>query len=133
MNFLSASHLFRALLASLLLGLSTWASALTVKPFSAAELAQLQQAGKPVAVHFHATWCPTCVSQARAFDQMKSAGQLQGLTVLVADYDKETELRRTLKVRSQSTLVVYRGKDEVARSAGQTDPEALRKALAAAL
>ncbi|MCE2947188.1 MAG: thioredoxin family protein [bacterium] len=121
------------LLAGALLGLSSLANAIDLRPFDASALAGLQSAGKPVAVHFHANWCPTCVSQTRAFDQMKSAGQLQGLTVLVADYDKETELRRTLKVRSQSTLVVYRGKDEVARSAGQTDPEALRKALAAAL
>ena len=122
-----------ALLALTLSSLGALAHAVDLRPFDAAALASLQSAGKPVAVHFHANWCPTCVNQTRAFDQMKSAGQLSGVTVLVADYDKETELRRTLKVRSQSTLVVYRGKDEVARSAGQTDPEALRKALAAAI
>jgi hypothetical protein len=53
--------------------------------------------------------------------------------VLVADYDKENELKRQLKVRSQSVLVVFKGTAEVARSAGQSKPEQLREALAKAL
>jgi len=36
-------------------------------------------------------------------------------------------------VRSQSVLVVFKGAKEVARSAGETQPEQLRDALAKAL
>ncbi|MCZ8164950.1 thioredoxin family protein [Silanimonas sp.] len=116
-----------------LLGLTGVAQALEVRPFDGATLASLQGAGKPVAVHFHADWCPTCVSQTRALDQLKAGGQLQGMTVLVADYDKEKDLKRQHKVRSQSVLIVFKGPTEVARSAGQTQPEQLREALAKAL
>ena len=86
-----------------------------------------------MAVHFHADWCPTCVSQKRSLEQLKAEQQLKGVTILVADYDKEKELKRQLNVRSQSVLVVYKGQAEVARSAGETKPEQLRQALVKAL
>jgi thioredoxin-like negative regulator of GroEL len=124
---------FAALLAVSMLAATGAARALEVRPFDAATLEGLQAAGKPVAVHFHADWCPTCVNQSRALEQLKAGGQLPGLTVLVADYDKERELKRAHKVRSQSVLIVFRGREEVARSAGQTRPEQLQQALAKAL
>jgi thioredoxin 1 len=122
-----------ALLAGAWLGLAGTAQALEIRPFDAAALAGLQGAGKPVAVHFHADWCPTCVNQARALEQLKASGDLKGVTVLVADYDKEKDLKRQHKVRSQSVLVVFKGSTEVARSAGEVKPEQLRQALAKSL
>jgi thiol-disulfide isomerase/thioredoxin len=122
-----------AWLAMPLIGFSAMAQALEIRPYEAGALASLQGAGKPVALHFHADWCPTCVNQARALEQLKAGGQLNGITVLVADYDKEKDLKRQHKVRSQSVLVVFKGSTEVARSAGETKPEPLRQALAKAL
>jgi thioredoxin 1 len=122
-----------AVLAVSLLGLAGVAQALELRPYDATVLAQLQGAGKPVALHFHADWCPTCVNQSRSLEQLKSGGQLKGMTVLVADYDKEKDLKRVQKVRSQSVLVVFKGATEVARSAGESKPEQLREALAKAL
>jgi thiol:disulfide interchange protein len=116
-----------------LLAMSGIAHALEIRPYDEALLARLQGEGKPVAVHFHADWCPTCVNQSRALGQLQAAGQLPGLTVLVADYDREKELRRQHKVRSQSVLIVFRGASEVARSAGQTQASELLQALARAL
>jgi thioredoxin 1 len=121
------------LLALSLLAVSGIASALEIRPYEAAALASLQGAGQPVAVHFHADWCPTCVNQSRTLDQLRASGQLQGMTVLVADYDKEKELRRQHKVRSQSVLIVFKGAEEVARSAGETRSEQIQQALAKAL
>ena len=120
-------------LAVLMLGLSGIAQALEIKPFATTTLAELRSAGKPVALHFHADWCPTCVNQSRSFQQLKADAQLQGMTLLVADYDREKDLRREHQVRSQSVLIVFKGADEVARIAGQTRPEQLRQALAKAL
>jgi len=99
------------------LGFSGVATALEIQAYNAA----------------HADWCPTCISQSRALEQLKAAGQLQGMTVLVADYDKEKDLKRQHKVRSQSVLVIFKGTTEVARSAGETQPEALTRSLAKAL
>ena len=103
-----------------------------VKPFSAEALAAAQTAGQPVAVHFHADWCGTCKQQEKAIAQLQAEKGLDVL-LLVADYDKEKALRKTLRVRSQSTMVVFRGKDERARLAGDTSAEKFRTALRAAL
>lgn len=116
--FLTTS--LRTLIGAALMTASALALALTVKPYSAAELASLQQAGQSVAVHFHADWCSTCKNQARALDELKADPQLQAMTVLVADYDNEKDLRKSLKVRSQSVMVVYKGSQEVTRVNGQT-------------
>jgi len=116
-----------------LLTVSAWASALELKPFSTAELEAIQQQGKPVAVHFHADWCSTCVGQARSLDSLKSDPQLQGMTVLVADYDNERDLRKSMKVRSQSVMVIFRGAEEVGRLAGKTHADDIKDALVKAL
>jgi thiol-disulfide isomerase/thioredoxin len=122
----------RALMGAVIAGAATLAQALEVKPFSAETLAAAQAAGKPVAVHFHAEWCGTCKQQEKAIAQLRSETGLDVL-VLVADYDKEKDLRKALRVRSQSTMVVFRGKDERARLAGDTSAEKFRTALRAAL
>jgi len=119
------------LLAFLGLAIAAPASALETRPFSVDALAALQKAGSPVAVHFHADWCPTCKQQEKVLQQLKSEPGLD-LVVLVADYDKEKELRRAMKVRTQSTLVVFRGTQERARLAGDTAIDKIRSALKAA-
>lgn len=120
-------------LAALTLALNaSWALALDIKPYSADALAQAQAAGKPVAVHFHADWCPTCKQQEKALAQLKAEPGLD-LTVLVATYDDEKPLRKAMNVRVQSTFVVFKGKDEKARLAGDTAVDKIRSALKAAL
>ena len=127
-----ARRLLLGLIGAAAFAAATLAHALDVKPYSADALAAAQGAGKPVAVHFHADWCPTCIQQEKVIAQLRSEPGLD-VTVLVADYDKEKDLRRAMKVRSQSTLVVFRGKDEKARLAGDTDAGKWRTALKAAL
>lgn len=108
------------------------AQALEIRPYSAAALKTAQDAGQPVALHFHADWCPTCRAQTKVFEALKADPKLP-LTLLVADYDQERELKRQLGVRTQSTLVVYRGTKETARLAGNTDAATLQKALHSAV
>lgn len=109
------------------------ARALDIAPYSAAALQQAQAAGTPVALHFHADWCPTCKAQADAFRTLSTDPQLKPVMLLVADYDKERDLKKTLGVRSQSVLIVFKGAKETARSGGETRPEKLKAALATAL
>lgn len=124
--------LLRGVAATVLLTAAGLAQALTVQPFSAQALAAAQQAGKPVAVHFHAEWCPTCKQQEKAIETLKAEPGLD-ITLLVADYDKEKDLRKAMKVRSQSTLVVFKGSEEKARLAGDTAADKIRAALKAGL
>ena len=125
------------ILPRILAALALWltlgaAQALEIQPYSAAALKTAQDAGQPVALHFHADWCPTCRAQAKVFEQLKTDPKLP-LTLLVADYDQERELKRQLGVRTQSTLIVYRGMKETTRLAGNTDATTLRQALHSAV
>lgn len=130
--FTTARPFLRTALALVLSAAAALAQALEVKPYTAQALADAQAAGKPVAVHFHADWCGTCKQQEKAIAQLKGESGLD-VTLLIADYDKEKDLRKALRVRSQSTMVVFRGKEEKARLGGDTEPAKFRAALKAAL
>lgn len=124
--------LFMTLAASLLL-LAHSAHALAIKPFSTTELTSAQNAGAAVAIHFSAGWCPTCRAQSAAFQRLKTDPGLNAVTLLVADYDQEKELMKQMNVRSQSTLLVFKGKTEVIRDSGTTDLAKLQSLLARGL
>lgn len=123
----------KATFAAGLLAISTLASALELKPFSQSELSAVQQQGRPVVVHFHADWCSTCVAQAKSLEALKADPQLKTVTVLVADYDKEKELRKSMKIRSQSVMVIFKGSQEVTRLTGQSHATDIKAAFLKAL
>lgn len=124
--------LAKIILATVLLGSAALAHALDIKPYSAAALAEAQQAGKPVAVHFHADWCPTCKAQSTVLQQLKAEPGLD-LTVLVANYDTEKDLKKRFNVRGQSTLVALHGNKETGRLIGETSAAAISATLKSAL
>ena len=117
----------------LLLTCSSLARALDIQPYTADALHQAQASGKPVAVHFHADWCPTCKAQEQAFNSLRGDPKLKGITLLVANYDNERDSKKAMNVRSQSVVVVFRGSKETARIGGETKPEKIRAALLTAL
>lgn len=121
----------RIIATALLLTASAASFALDIKPYSAQALSAEQQAGKPVTLHFHADWCPTCRAQEKVFQQWKGDASVSG-TLLVVNYDNEKELKKQLGVRRQSTLIAYHGSVEKARLAGETDAGKLRAALLSA-
>lgn len=117
---------------ALLLTASTTTFALDIKPFTAQTLKAEQQAGKPVTLHFHANWCPTCRAQEKIFQQWKGDASVPG-TLLIVDYDNEKDLKKQLGIRTQSTVITYRGSVEKSRLAGETDADKLRAALLSAI
>ncbi len=120
------------LMSATLLVAATATQALEIKPYTGAALADAQKAGKPVALHFHADWCPTCKAQEKSLAVLKTEPGLDVL-LLVANYDSEKALKTRFKVRSQSTLVVLHGDQERARLVGDTSADAIRTALKSGL
>ncbi len=109
------------------------AQALDIQSYTATAMQQAQASGKPVAVHFHADWCPTCKAQEKVFKNLQGDPQLEGITLLVANYDDERDLKKALNVRAQSVVVIFKGSKETARIGGETKPEIIKAALLTAL
>ncbi len=102
------------------------ASAQDWMAYSPAAFAEAQSAGKPVVVHVHASWCPTCRAQMPTLDELKAELAPSGVAFIRVDFDKDKEFLRTHRVSSQSTVLTFKGDKETARSVAQTDRARLR-------
>lgn len=123
----------RLLVACLALLLATQVFAGEKKPFSRAEFEALQAANKPVLVDVFATWCSTCKAQAPIISSMLTKPEFKDLTVLEVDFDQSKDVLRQFNVVAQSTLVLFKGKKEVARSTGDTHEGSVRAMLLRAI
>jgi thiol-disulfide isomerase/thioredoxin len=119
---------FAATLSLMLTLLSTLALSAEI-PFSQAQFDATRAAGKPVAVVFHADWCPTCRAQAPVLKDLAQTPELKPVTLYIANFDTEKTLRKSLGVTKQSTIVVFKNGQEIARSTGDTQQDSLAALL----
>ena len=89
--------------------------------------------GKPVIVDFFADWCPTCKAQKPHVQSLLGDPKMKDVTLFIADYDKEKDLKKSLRVTQQATFVVFKGGRETGRSTGQTKKEDLAALFGKAL
>ena len=109
--------------------LATSALAAETKPFDQATFDALQAANKPVLIDVYADWCPTCKQQAPIVSALMASPEFKDYTVLKVNFDSQKDVRRALRVAEQSTFIVYRGKQEVARSIGDTSKDSIAATL----
>jgi thioredoxin 1 len=126
-------HFIRSLSVLFFCFIAVAAHALTIVDYSPAAIQKAEAAGRSYVLAFHADWCPTCRAQAKAFEQLKSDPALKKVTIFVVDYDGENELKKSLKVRTQSTLITYKGKKETMRNTGETSVNGLKEILVKSL
>ena len=102
-------------------------------PFDQAQFDSAKAAGQPVAVVFHANWCPTCRAQAPLLKDLAQRPEFAPVTLYIANYDTEKGLKKYLGVTKQSTIVVFKAGKEAARSTGDTHEDSLANLLRRAL
>jgi len=78
-------------------------------------------------------WCTTCSRQEVAVAELLQESRFEDLTLFVADFDREVELRRRFRVVVQGTFVVFKDGSEVTRSTGVTEKAAIAALFAKAL
>jgi len=91
-----------------------------IKGYTQAQFDQLTSTGKPVVLAIQAGWCPTCKAQKPILDGLMGQGAYKDVTTLTIDFDADKPLLKKFKVAAQSTLIGFKGKQEVARSTGDT-------------
>lgn len=103
------------------------------QPFSADVFAQAQNAGKLIVIHVNAFWCSTCEVQrpmlAATLAELQKMPDFADIVVFNVDFDQQKDIVRRFDVQVQGTLIVFRGKVEIGRSIGDTNPDDIRRLL----
>lgn len=86
--------------------------------FTSEAFTEAQASGKPFFVAFHKKGCPMCAEQKQALNAIYADPAYKDLKVLVVDYLNDTESLKKFNVGMQGALILYKGENEVSRSAG---------------
>ncbi|MDO7837209.1 thioredoxin family protein [Sphingobium sp. HBC34] len=97
--------------------------------YSPDAFSRAQASGKTIVVDVHATWCPTCRAQEPILDALRSEPRLKNAIFVKVDFDTEKAFLRQHRIPRQSTVLVFKGTRETARSIAETRPEQLRAAV----
>jgi thioredoxin 1 len=117
----------------LLAAASGAASAGASKPFDQAAFQAALAGGGPVVVHVHAPWCPICRAQKPILSKLRDQPRFRTFEAFEIAFDDDKPAVRAVGARLQSTLIVYGGGREIARTVGDREEgwieELLEKAL----
>ena len=105
------------------------AQPLAALPFEADAFEAAQAAGRPILVEVSAPWCPICRTQKPILTKLGTDPRFKDLVHFEIDFDSHKPLLRRFDARQQSTLVAFKGRQEVGRSVGETQPEWIESLL----
>ena len=77
--------------------------------------------GRTIVVNSYEVWCGTCGIQTKILDQAEK--EFKDIVFLSYEQSKNKNIAQKLGIKFWTTIVVYKGNDEVARVVGQTDKE----------
>ena len=95
--------------------------------FSEEVLENSKASGKTVVVNSYEVWCGTCSKQTKVLDQAEK--EFKDIVFLSYVQSKNKNIAQKLDIKFWTTIVVYKGNDEIARVVGQTDKEAIYSAI----
>jgi len=116
-----------------MLAFATPGLAADMKPFNQAAFDAAQAAGKPIIIDVNAPWCPTCKAQAPILSKLRAEPKYSQLVSFSIDFDSQKDLLKKFNVQRQSTLIVFKGKQEAGRSVADTNPASIEAMLAKGL
>ena len=98
--------------------------------FTPAAFEAAKKAGLPILVEVTAPWCSVCRAQKPILSDLARQPKFAKLVILEVDFDSQKDVLKSLKVQSQSTLISYKGDNEVGRSTGVTNKGTIEAQLA---
>jgi thiol-disulfide isomerase/thioredoxin len=125
----SRSTWLRALLAASLVVAAACQAEPSGEAFTETRFRALQSEGALILVDVAASWCPTCARQAKAIAAYRAAHPAVPLHVLRVDFDDQKEWVRELKAPRQSTLILFRGSEQVWFSVAESDQRVIAAAI----
>ena len=95
--------------------------------FSLSSLEKAKNTGKTVVVNSYEPWCWSCRKQDKVLISAKD--EFKGVVFLTYQQGKHKEIAEALNISVRTTIVVFKGKKEVARIIGQTGKTEIYSAI----
>ena len=95
--------------------------------FSISSLEKAKAAGKTVVVNSYEPWCWSCRKQDKVLTDAKD--EFKNVVFLTYQQGKHKDIAEALNVSVRTTIVVFKGKKEVARIIGQTGKTEIYSAI----
>ena len=91
--------------------------------FSTEIFEKAKASGKTVVVNSYEVWCGTCSEQTKILDQAEK--EFKNIIFLSYEQSNNKDIAQLLGIKFWTTIVVYKGGNEVSRIVGQTDKETI--------
>ena len=95
--------------------------------FSIETLEKIKASGKTIVINSYEVWCGTCSKQTKVLDQAEK--EFNEIIFLSYEQSKNQDIAKKLGIKYWTTIVVYKGDNEVFRVIGQTDKETIYSAI----
>ena len=95
--------------------------------FSEEVFENAKASGKTIVVNSYEVWCGTCSKQTKILDQAEK--DFKDIVFLSYEQSKNKDIAQKLGIKFWTTIVVYKGNNEVTRIVGQTDKKTIYTAI----
>ena len=95
--------------------------------FSIEIFEKAKASGKTVVVNSYEVWCGTCTKQTQILNQAEK--KFKNIIFLSFEQSKNKNVAQLLDIKFWTTIVVYKGDNEIIRIIGQTDKEIIYSAI----
>ena len=95
--------------------------------FSNEVFEKAKTSGKTIVINSFEVWCGTCSQQTKILDKAKK--EFKDIVFLSYEQSKNKNIAQLLGIKFWTTIVVYKGDNEIARVVGQTDKEIIYSAI----
>ena len=86
-----------------------------------------KDSGKTIVVNSYEVWCPTCHTQTKILNEAEN--EFKDIIFLSYEQSTNKDIAKKLDIKFRTTIVVYKGNNEVARVVGQTDKKIIYAAI----
>ena len=83
--------------------------------------------GKTIVINSYEAWCGTCGAQTKILNQAEK--EFKEIIFLSYEQSKNKNIAKKLDIKHWTTIVVYKGNNEVSRIIGQTKKEIIYSAI----
>ena len=95
--------------------------------FSTTIFEKAKASGKTIVINSYEIWCGTCNTQTKVLNQAEK--EFKEIIFLSYEQSKNKDIAKKLGIKYWTTIVVYKGNNEVSRLIGQTEKETIYSAI----